>query len=231
MADVETVPLWERQSWDTEASWDRFHRFYLVQDAPRSLNEAYRRYRSEQGQDKVSENEAPGTWRKWFRGQDSTGKVIPGATTWEERAQAWDNHQAELDRQRWEERRQAVREQDWALGDDLRKLAAEMLKQAPRFVKGSRSVIKGKDGSPDREVVTMELTIDALFKAAKLASDLQRLAAEIAPPVQQHKVTGAVVNVTADDLAAAREMAQKLEEDLLDGGSSSPDDSDTSDNG
>jgi len=62
----------------------------------------------------------------------------------------------------------------------------------------------------------MELNIEALFRAAKLASDLQRLAAEIAPPVQQHKVTGTVVNVTADDLPP-RERWTELEEDLLNG--------------
>ncbi len=184
-------PLWERQPWDTTASFDRFHRFYLPQERPRSLNEAYRRYRSEKGQKEARPDatlEAPGSWRRWFRAQDGAGQPIDGAKTWEQRAQAYDDHLAQLDRERWEARRRAVRERDWTAGEELRDLAAKVLAQAPQFVKTTRRLLRGHDGAPDREVITLGLDADALLKTLKLASELQRQAAEVPPPKQQHDV-------------------------------------------
>ena len=190
-------PLWERHPWDTKASFDRFHRFYLAQDAPRSLNEAYRRYRAEKGPQQ-GRNEAapkrslraPGGWVRWFRGQDSKGQPKPGAKTWAERAAAYDEHLAEQDRQKWEARRRQVREQDWGAGEELRDLAANILAQSPQFLKTTRRLIKGHGGAPDREVVTIALDGSFLLRAVKLASDLQRQAAEVLPPTQRLEHTG-----------------------------------------
>lgn len=186
-------PLWERQPWDTPASWEKFHTYYLAQAPPRSLNEAYRRYRTEQGQTQASPGapEAPGSWRRWYRAQDGHGQPIPGAAPWNERAQAWDDHLAAQDRQRWDARRRDVRERDWDAGDALRDLAAQMLDQTPQFLKTTRRLVRGANGEPDREIITVALTADTLLRALKLASDLQRQAAEVLPPVQRHEVGGA----------------------------------------
>lgn len=186
-------PLWERQPWDTAASFDRFHRFYLPQERPRALDEAYHDYLAERrglqkGAKEVTSKRAPGQWQRWFRAQDGAGQPIDGAKSWEQRAQAYDDHLAELDRERWEARRRAVRERDWDAGEKLRDLAAQVLAQAPQFVKTTRRILRGHDGAPDREVITLGLDADALIKTLKLASDLQRQAAEIPPPKQQHDV-------------------------------------------
>jgi len=186
--NVADRPLWERQPWDTAASFDRFHRFYLPQERPRSVVEAYRRYRQTTGKDPAKIRQAPGGWNNWAAGRDSKGQPIEGAKTWEQRAQAYDDHLAKLDRERWEARRRAVRERDWDAGEELRDLAAKVLAQAPQFVKTTRRLLRGHDGAPDREVITLGLDADALLKTLKLASELQRQAAEVPPPKQQHDV-------------------------------------------
>ena len=191
--NVADRPLWERQPWDTAASFDRFHRFYLSQERPRALDEAYRDYLAERrglqkGAKEVASKRAPGQWQRWFRAQDGGGQPIDGAKTWEQRAQAYDDHLAQLDRERWEARRRAVRERDWTAGEELRDLAAKVLAQAPQFVKTTRRLLRGHDGAPDREVITLGLDADALLKTLKLASELQRQAAEVPPPKQQHDV-------------------------------------------
>jgi len=210
----EERPFWERQPWDTQASFERFHRFYLAQESPRSLNEAYRRYRSETGQKPARGIEAPGSWRQWFRGQNSGGKRIPGALTWEERADAYDDHVAERERRRWESRRRGIREEDYQHGTRLRALSDQMLAQTPQFLKTTRRLVKGQGGQPDREVITVALDGTFLLRTVKLASDLQRLAAEMA--TEQTEVS-ADVRITADDLAAARDRARQFEEELLNG--------------
>lgn len=213
-------PLWERQPWDTPTSFDRFQRYYLSQSPPRSLDEAYRRYRAEgpglqTGDNPVAPRRAPGSWQRWARGQDGKGRPIPGAATWEARAVAWDDHQAELERQRWETRRREVREADYQAGQELRELVEKVLEQTPQFIKTTRRLVKGQGRQPDREVITLGINLEAAVKALKLASDLQRQAAELAPPTQEHRVTGSLVSVVADDLAAARDMARRLEQELL----------------
>lgn len=89
--------LWERQPWDTAASYDRFARFYLPQTGQRSVDAAYRQYYAERheldvGGEAVGKKVAPGSWQRWSRGQDIKGNKIPGARSWAKRAQAFDDH-------------------------------------------------------------------------------------------------------------------------------------------
>ena len=61
----------------------------LMQEPPRSLVEAYRRYRITTGslQDhKKRIRQAPGLWRNWAYSRDYSGVSIPGARTWAKRA-------------------------------------------------------------------------------------------------------------------------------------------------
>ncbi len=210
-------PLWERQPWDTPASFDRFQRYYLSQSPPRSLDEAYRRYRAERpgpqtGCKPATIGRAPGSWRRWARGQDGQRQPIPGAATWEARALAWDDHQAALERQRWETRRREVRVADYQAGQELRELVEKVLEQTPQFIKTTRRLVKGQGSQPDREVITLGINLEAAVKALELASKLQRLAAGVPPPVFQHDVhiTNAVpitfiraTGVSADDDAGS----------------------------
>lgn len=101
---------------------------------------------------------------------------------WQERLAAYQAERARHEQAVWEERRRAVREADWALGLRLRQLVERMLTDA-------------------------DLDAEALLKALKLASELQRLAAEMAPPRQTHdvRVTQAVPIAFVRVATAARE--------------------------
>lgn len=181
--------LWERQPWDTDKSFFVFHIYYLPQEPPRSLNEAYKAYRFQSGVKQVPKR-APGVWQKWYRGENSRGKKIPGAANWEERANAWDDHQAHADMEEWEKRRKQVRELDWELGQELRDLATRMLKESPNFLQGKRRFIKGRDGQPDQEIITVAIKAEMLPKLAEIASKLQRLAAGEPTERKSHEHTG-----------------------------------------
>jgi len=87
---------WEMQPWDTPRSFRAFREFYLAQDPPRSVSEAYRRSRFKRGIVDPKNKPASGRWQYWARGQDNNGKPIPGALSWEERAVAWDKHLAAI---------------------------------------------------------------------------------------------------------------------------------------
>ncbi|MBP6472367.1 MAG: hypothetical protein KBE23_06605 [Chloroflexi bacterium] len=88
-------PLWERQPWDTNASYKAFKEFYLPAEEPGRLANAYREYRRQTG-GKQAATKVPGNWSAWSRGRHPTsGDPIPGAATWPERAAAFDAHVAQ----------------------------------------------------------------------------------------------------------------------------------------
>lgn len=131
-------PLWERQAWDTNTSFDRFTRFFLVQTPPRSVDEAYRRYFSEKnqlppGDTSVASKKASGPWQNWSRGQDSAGQPIDGAKSWRVRAAAYDDYLAEQDRLTRERRRAEILESGLALDyervQELKVLADFLIEQ------------------------------------------------------------------------------------------------------
>lgn len=87
--------LWERQPWDTNASYTAFKDFYLPAEEPGRLIKAYRSYRRQKGAKQASKK-VPGSWSAWSRGRHPTsGEPIPGAVTWAERAAAFDAHVAQ----------------------------------------------------------------------------------------------------------------------------------------
>lgn len=175
--------LWERQKWDTQASFRYFHEYYLSQIGRRSLNEAYRKYRLQTGDEPVRHKRAPSAWRNWFQGKNFSGKKIPGAVTWTKRAEAFDDYCAEHNIDQWVKRREEVRKEDWLLGEGLRELATAILDEGPSFLIQKRKFVKGKKArgdepaTPDRVIITLALNVNAAVKAGGLASKLQRLAA------------------------------------------------------
>lgn len=185
------TPLWERQDWDTDASFAAFQLWLLQEDRPRSLDAAYRLKVGRESYTGGTQIRASDTWRLWFQARDKTGQPIAEAVTWTARAKAWDDHLAEVERQKWAERQSQVRESDWELGGQLRALVLKTLAEdAQRFIRDKRRVIKGADGLPDREIITLSINTLALIRAAEVASALQRQAAEILPPAQRHEMTG-----------------------------------------
>ncbi len=214
--------LWERQPWDSDASFACFQIWLLQDERPRSLDAAYRVYVGRERYANGTLIRASDHARRWYQAKNGKGEPIPNAKTWPERAAAYDDHLAEQDRLRWEQRHRQLRERDWTAGEELRELAAQMLQHTPQFLKTTRRLIRGRDGVPDREVVTVELDGAFLLRALKLASELQHQATEITPVQQhEHKVSGTVaqVNMTADEYAALRKRAEararQFEADLL----------------
>jgi hypothetical protein len=108
---------------------------------------------------------------------------------WQKRLEAWATERNQRDQALWEERRRQLREDDWVTGERLREQANAALEQVPNFLTTKRRLIKGGEGQPDREVVTMGLRLGEVTGAAKTASDLQRAAAE-APTIMRHEVSG-----------------------------------------
>ena len=91
---------WERQTWDTDASFAAFQAYLRT----RSVPEAYR-----QKPGKSQAKQAPGVWNNWAAAKNAKGKLIPGALTWKQRAAAWDDHLARQERQGEEEERRRWR--------------------------------------------------------------------------------------------------------------------------
>lgn len=107
---------WERQAWDTNASYEAFKNYYLpAASGVGRLIRAYRAYEQDMAEKKgqtavggeTAENEhgikktkkprnpknkssVSGTWSAWHRGLDRHGQRIEGVLTWAERAAAFD---------------------------------------------------------------------------------------------------------------------------------------------
>jgi hypothetical protein len=165
---TDTKPrLWERQDWDTDASYARFTEFYLPLSPPRSMVDAYNKYKASRGQGKSKQ--VSGTWNRWFYGQDSSGDAIPGSKTWAERAAAYDDYildkttdtmTDELAKLRVEEVKRRVRDTD-ALLD----LFHEMVERTPIFL--TSTIGEPVQTKPDRiegGVIVRELVVMKTIK-------------------------------------------------------------------
>lgn len=109
-----TVELWKRQEWDTSTSYKAFADYYLSQEPPRSVDQAYR---LQKGYTQGTQKRATGTWRNWSQGKTANGAPIPGAVSWEKRASAWDDHQQALALEQETKARLAKRKQRRAMLD------------------------------------------------------------------------------------------------------------------
>lgn len=104
--------LWERQEYETDTAFDRFHKYYLAQDPPRSVEEAYRRWKHKSGRNRAGKT--PGSWTAWAWPKGENVK------SWPERAAAWDDHLASLRQAEWEARHMSVPEALARLSDMAR---------------------------------------------------------------------------------------------------------------
>lgn len=116
----------------------------------------------------------------------------------------------------WEERRLKTREQDWSQSEKLRDIANQILAEAPKFTTAKRQFVPGRDGQPDREIITLALNGQLAIRAIDLAVKLARLAAEM--ETDKHKVEhsgpgGAPMQFTIDDLTRARQDLKQWKDD------------------
>jgi hypothetical protein len=166
----EDLNPYERQPYDTPAAWAYFQ-LYLEQDPPRSINEAYRVWLARKGRKLARKIGAPGSWRNLSTGKAPSGNPLPGALTWAERAAAWDDHLAALERNKWVERRLALKEKEWDIGEKLLEKAEQML-MFPMAITAS------EDGQT--VIMPTKWTMRDIPAVAQAASKIARLAADMA---------------------------------------------------
>lgn len=166
-------------------------RDYAMMGSGRSLRKLIERYKRDTNNPPTVYFNTMGTWSNKY--------------DWVARVDAWTAIQQERDEAEWVERRRQIRQADWKLADRLRKLANGILDAAPTFFKRRSKLEKGDAirrvvESGDREVVhitrvdtqiiTVALDGHLMTRAAKVASELGRLAAEVQPLVQRHNLRG-----------------------------------------
>ena len=207
---LDEVRPWERQPWEGDAPFSYFHNYYLTQSVPRNLVGGYRQwFKDEYGlSQKDAQDEGLGDhahWRKYATGwvQDGDGNWTrpDGYLTWEERARAFDDYSAALDRAMWMERQQRLRERDWNEGEQLRDLAMAVLNEGGQFIKSTRRFLPGEDGQPDQVIVTVALDATAAANIMKLGRDSMRLAADMSTS----NVASRQVTISADLFAQVGE--------------------------
>ena len=164
---------WERQSWDTSASFQAF-RVYLEQEAPRSVVEAYRQ---KTGKEKAKVSQAPGGWNNWAGGKDYKGDPIPNALTWAKRAEAWDDYLAAQDALRWEQRRAEQREREWQGGQSLFE-RAEQIAKLP-YMRGKKSDYVLVTPEMVGQEIATTTTVEPLNVSAKDEATLRQTASKL----------------------------------------------------
>lgn len=188
-------PVWERQSWETPTAYDRFLRFYLSQDEPRSVDAAFRAWYAEKhgldpGDEQVKKRSAPGTWRNWSTGRKWNGDPIGGAWPWRDRADAYNAHVSEMFRLKQAKRQLEVLEADWEAGHTLRETAQQLVDFLNKWQVGTKRDERTGPGGETIVTVTRtvapNVTLAHLARALEASSNLQRLAAQLEGPTQKH---------------------------------------------
>ena len=173
---------------------------YALMGPGRSLRGLHAKYRHQI--DSGSATEKPPSSRLRTLGEWSS------KYEWQKRIEAWTAELKQADQVLWEGRRRAIREADFEAGEALRNLAADILQETPQFLKTTRRFVKGGDGLPDREVITVGIDVGAMLKALAQASDLQRQAAGMPKIVDVTSDGGAIgVNVDLSGLSTEQLIA------------------------
>lgn len=138
----EGVPLWERQPWDTDASYAAFRECYLPQPLPRTYNAAYMKWCERQNRTpyfhkKTGRFTADSRFLEWAsaakRGKDPhpAGTIYEHAVDWKTRAHAWDAEQDRLAEKVLADRRRKLVEDEYRVGEKLRQRGMTMLSTPP----------------------------------------------------------------------------------------------------
>lgn len=128
---------------------------------------------------------------------------------WVARVEAQKIVQQREDERYWSERRREIREADDRDAQRLRDLAQKILDEGPNFIRQKRRMIRGENGQPDKEVITLALNATQATRALELASKLQRLSAEMADPAKKVEIE---VKKEVDGILQTLE--EKLPDDL-----------------
>lgn len=170
----------------------------------RSLRALLERYRN-QTDSEAGANEPPTrrfatlfAWSGNYRWQER----IDAASVLQQRAEEQAKRDAlRAEAEKWARRQLEVRERDWQQADRLRGLADQIMDEAPKFLRVTQKLIRGKDGEPDTILKTVALDAGLAVRAMELSSKLQRLSAEMET---DHTLTDTVQAETVDDIRKRR---------------------------
>lgn len=230
MTDENSKQPWERQPWDTSVSFRRFVDYYLPQQPPRSVDQAYRAWRAEKHKlpidhESITQRRAMKGWRRWSLGRNKQDEpIVPNALSWAQRAQAWDDHLAAKLFQALEERKTEILNSGYALYferiADLKELAEllrdELYTEDKRWLPDVRQIGSGEDA----ERVDIVRFNHALIEQYRRTLD--DIAAEMGERIRGLELRGSVgvASVTADELAQARNEAEAWEKERFGDGDS-----------
>jgi hypothetical protein len=184
------VAAWDRREDETPKAYAAFAVYVQMPVRERGIDAAWRESAANTRPNRAQI--APRHWYTWSSAYD-----------WVARSAAYDSYLAEQDRLLWEERRRAMREREWERGDALHDLVAQALPSATQFIHAQRQFIAGRDGQPDREVITMSFDVTGLSKVSIDASKLQRLATNEPTERTVNDLSGSAL-----DALIARELAR-----------------------
>ena len=192
-------------------------RDYLFMGPGRSIRKLFERYRDQTEIEARSEN---GPLRLAPAEPPSKPPTTRLATlldwsrkfAWQERVTARQEIIDIAEELKWEGRRQKQREEEWNLREKYHELLLAVFAQMPNFIKTKRRTIK----ETGQEIITLGMDSVFIAKATDAFSKLGRLAAGMATEHQEHSGSVSLVQVSADDMAKAREKAKQFEEEILD---------------
>lgn len=216
----EFVNPWDRQPWDTPASYAMFRDFYLkIERYKRSVTLAYRNYLKAKGKPTVRKNgelvQVTTTWRYWSTGYNAYGKKPAGSVfehslTWAERARAWDDKNDEAWENEWLSRKKAIREQEFEIAQKLIRRGESML-DAPLFRRtetdgGATVIIEPADWGELDIVRIFDLAVKLGRRSAEM--ETQRMIVDWREEVRKSGI---------DPDAAFQRLVESLEQELNEG--------------
>lgn len=199
----ETRKPWDQLPGETNAWFHRFDKFRLLVN--RSVQAAYNEWRIAKGRER-----SRGTPQSW---RDASKRW-----NWYDRADAWDRHCIEQASKEIEERRIRILQSGFALKHEriqaLNALAEMLLGEVKEVDKRWCPDVKSIGQGQFAERVDIVRFNGSLIEQAR--KTLDDIAAELGERITKQELSGAMtlVSVSADDLARAREQAQKFEADM-----------------
>lgn len=153
---------WDRRT-ETESAkaYAAFRTYMLLPARERSIDLAHARAN---GRQVVIGKRAPPAWFRWSVAHD-----------WVKRAAAYDQHLAKQDELLWEERRRRKKEREWTEAELIRDVLEEAIPHARQFIRHKTAYVKGENGAPDREIITVEFDIVGLATVAEKMQRIQNL--------------------------------------------------------
>ena len=131
---------WDRQSWDTETSYNAFVECYLAQTPPRTISEAYVRWQKKHNRQikryPDGRMQVPITFYNWVHARDTYGQrpigtIFETAKTWIERAAAFDEDVYRKRLAAIRRKQTDMRDKEYETGDVLLDRAMAMIAARP----------------------------------------------------------------------------------------------------